>query len=257
MQCAEIAPEGLLDKYLDGALDRVQRDAVEFHLRSCITCMLASEKKRAERRGSVEPAPARSILTWLRDRTWAVATVILILGAIGVFLALAQKAIRSGPTPVSVTVPTGQVSPAREALLQEISRVGSFPYLASTRPRPQPAEKRHQEAVQLYNQRSFGQAANAFREVLAIDPGDSHSWLYMGVCHAALGDLPKAEEALQKLADKPADPYYDEARFVLSKVMFGERRLDEGAQLLSTLDTPENRFGPQARNMLEIVAKLR
>jgi tetratricopeptide (TPR) repeat protein len=258
MKCEDIARDGLLDKYLDGALDRAQRDAVEFHIRSCVSCMLTSEKMRAERRGPAEaPPPRPSILARLRARAWTAATVVVILAVIGVFFGLARQTIHSRPQPLTITVPATQVPPAREALVQEISQVGFLGYRASTRTLPPLAEKRHQEATQLYNQRLFSQAANAFRDVLAIDPEDSHSRLYMGVCYAATGDLVKAEETLRQVAGKPADPYYNEAKFVLAKVLFGQNRLDEGAELLRSMDAPGNPFGPQSRRLVEIREKLR
>jgi tetratricopeptide (TPR) repeat protein len=256
MKCKEIAEQGSLEKYLDGLLERTDRDALEFHIRLCIQCMVKLENLRNERAGVV-PAPA--VKEWWKElfaKRWLVIAACAVIAVAAAFVVEARRRSAVRRVPITVTIPSGHVETSREERLQELSNIGPLTYRASTRVLATSAGIRHREAIQLYNASKFGQAANAFRDVLEVDPRDSHSWLFMGVSYARIGEVVKAEEALRNIVQKPSDEYMNEARIVLARVLFAQRRLQEGIAVLSPLEAPGNPYAALARRLIAIAEKL-
>jgi tetratricopeptide (TPR) repeat protein len=259
MKCDEIQQDQLLEKYLDGALDRTQRDALEFHIRLCIGCMTDFENLRAARRGPVAVSK-QSFKDMLLAGSGLLISVGVILALALTYFAATRLAVKKTsayrPPDIHVTIPAGEVKPIRELTTQELGHILPLSYRASTRPLHANVEKRHQEAVQLYTAGRFSQAANAFREVLVIDPNDGHSWCYMGASLAVVGELARSEEALRKVVQKPSDDFQNEARFLLSKVLFAQGKIEEGVATLRPLTAEGNPFAATANRFIALAATL-
>lgn len=265
MTCRQIREEKLLEEYLEGKLPKEQREALEFHVRSCTECgpRLASlrEALSAGRKTETKPAQPspRTSRREKRMRIWiAVAAVVVVIAA-GAWLGK-RRAWLSPPREQprkEAPLPAGELRPVREKLLQDLASFFPLPYLPPAKPPGQAAERQLRTAMQLYMNQQIPQAAAGLEEVVRLEPSFNYAKLYSGLCALLLGDSGKAERRFREILASGDEFYRDEARFYLAKALFVQRDIEEGEKELRLLASGRSQWAEQARNLLPLVEKVK
>ncbi len=265
MTCRQIREQKLLEEYLEGKLAKEQRDALEFHVRSCTECgpRLASlrEALSAARAGAAKPAQsaARPSRKQKQVRIWLAAGAVVLAIAAGVWLGKG----RVSPSPAreqprkEAPLPPGELRPVREKILQDLATFFPLAYVPPIKPPGPAAERTLRTAMQLYMNRQIPQAAAALEEVIRLEPSFVYAKLYSGVCALLQGDSGKAEQRLREVLASGDEFYRDEARFYLAKALFVQRNLEAGERELRQLASGRSQWAEQARALLALLDKVK
>jgi len=264
--CEQIKAEGLLEKYLDGKLDRQQRDALEFHTRSCPKCGLELQDMRAMRReaGAASPQlPASKESSRLTGPKWIWIAALLAAIAVALAAAYAWRGTRRGAPgaqPLTSAAPplppTGVLRLSRETILQDLARFRPLPFRGPVEGVASKSEPQLHTAMQLYVRRQYAQAAAAFEEVVKANPKHAYSLLYLGVCRLVLGDNARAEELFRQVLESRDPNYQEEARYYRAKALFAQRNVDEGRKELRVLAASASPWTGDVQRMLTLLEQL-
>lgn len=263
--CEQIKAERLLEKYLDGKLDRQQRDALEFHTRSCPQCGIELRDMRALRR-EADRAPAKPPTSkergWRRPKQlWGAAVLAAVLAALAVaYTWRGKRTGTSGDQPSAVITaplpPSGVLRLTRETILQDLARFRPLPFRGPVERVAAKAEPHLRAAMQLYVRSQYAQAAAAFEEVVKADPKHAYSKLYLGVCRLVLGDNVRAEELFRQVLESGDPNYQEEAHYYRAKALFAQRNMDEGRKEVRILAASASPWTGDAKRMLSLLEQL-
>jgi tetratricopeptide (TPR) repeat protein len=266
MTCRQIRDEGLLEKYVEGNLAKEDREAFEFHVRSCTECgpRLANlrEALGAARKGAAArpaKASARRPRKQRLIRAAVAAGVAITAIAAGAWLGKGRVWLSEprGQTRQEAPLPAGELRPVREKLLQDLASFFPLAYVPPVKPPGQAAERQLRTAMQLYMNQQIPQAATALEEVIRLEPDFAYAKLYSGVCAMLQGDSGKAERRFREVLATGDESYRDEARFCLAKALFVQRDLEGGEKELRLLASGRSHWAEQARTLLALLEKVK
>lgn len=263
MTCRQIREEKLLEDYVEGKLPKEQREALEFHFRSCTECgpRLASLRETiAAGRKTARALPSpRTSRRQKRIRIWVAAGAVILVIAAGAWLGKRRAWLspsREQPRK-EAPLPAGELRPVREKLLQDLASFFPLAYVPPTKPPGVAAERQLRTAMQLYMNQQIPQAAAALEEVIRLEPNFTYAKLYSGVCALLQGESGKAERRFREVLASGEEFYRDEARFYLAKALFVQRDIEEGEKELRLLASGRSQWAEQARNLLPLLEKVK
>lgn len=245
-RCPEMPTTEVMERYLRGELDETAATSFEEHYFSCDACFAALEDLRALRgelgrtRKSVRLAAAMTRpLPWL-----GLAAALLVLGTAGAFLLSRERSVEP-PEPTSAMYPSAST-------LAELARVEPPAWTpARLRGREDEAGRRFREAMEKYERGDRAGALPILRDAAALDPSAPGASFYRGACALLAGEPIEAVESLERVVALGDTPYFEEARFYLSKARLAQGDVPAARRELSRVAGAEGRHQAEARRLLE------
>jgi|GEM_PF-1741020 len=215
MDCTRVRDEGIAEGYVAGRLAEPEADAFEAHLLTCPAChgevaRLCALREELERsRARVEADAAAEARLWRRPWVLAVAAGILAAGVgLGVWVSVRPTAVE-GPT------------------LAELAHLEAPPYAPMrVRGGEDDAERRFEEAMELYVAGDWRGALPGLRAAAALDPEAPHVGFYLGACALLAGETDEGVAALERVIALGDTLFLEEARFELARARVRAGDLD-------------------------------
>jgi tetratricopeptide (TPR) repeat protein len=226
MNCAQVAADGIAEKYLLGELDEAQCQAYEQHYFECASCyeelrtysLLQATLETNGPGPAVREEQPRKLPAW--RWVWLPATAI-------VLLAVSTTVWWRGPQPSpSPSATTAVQAPRPQPAAPPLPAI-SLAYLAHFEPPPykpmtlrgatDEADKRFRGAMKQYAAGDFGSALRGLRAASELKPQAPRIIFFLGICHLLLGQTDAAIVELRRTIAIGDSAFQEEAHFYLAK----------------------------------------
>lgn len=277
MTCQAIQAAEITEKYVQGHLTELERQAFEQHFFDCAECfgeLQVLQDIQAEL-ARFQNARARSTDSRRKRRRrshrasrykWLGPAVAVITAGAALTVALVQRRqVQPAPSvaPVAGGSPAKPPGPSPALVLDHaaiglLARVKPPEYLAPIfRGKADDATQRFRQAMEPYGRQEYLQAIPKLREAAALDRKAPEPHYYLGVCELVLGQTDDAISDLHEVVALGETPYLEEAHFFLAKALLAKEDL-RGAieELYRTIHLAGNRLA-EARRILDQVTAMR
>ncbi|HEX5229475.1 MAG TPA: hypothetical protein VFW44_17310 [Bryobacteraceae bacterium] len=180
-------------------------------------------------------------------------TAFIFLIAMGVFGWLAWTSRQEpGTGRVAGPVPVAAAAPAAALADEDYDRLATFEAPKYT---PEPhASKSFQEAIGLYRNQKYRDAAGQLRAIVQAQPNFTAAKFYLGLSLLLSDNRIAGIEELRDLTEAEDSPYTERARFYLAKALIGEHDLRRAQH---ELEGVISQHGPREKEAATLLSEIR
>lgn len=256
MECAQIKPAEVVERYLTGSLDPQERESFEEHYFACEQCFAALQAHRAlQAELSVSapqiramPAPNPTAWRWTAAMVTAAVVILAVVG-----IRWGMKPNLSPPPALTQATKTVPAGPS----LAELARFDPPTYGPTVlRGSQDQAMREFRLAMKRYQQRDYANAVTALRAAVKLNPKDPRPLFFLGASHLLANQTDDGIAVLQQCIALGNTPYLEESHYFLAKAFLRKDNLAAARRELEEVALLEGDHEDAARLLLQQLAAL-
>jgi anti-sigma factor RsiW len=242
MNCHEVISQNIIERYLDGSLDELTRDAFEEHYFQCQACLTMVQTVQTVRPALTPPDAPTTKVQPIRRTPWI--WLAAAAAALTVALIFLRPWPQAAPPPVAQQLPTQTPAPLQLAQIQPAPYSPNLFRDAATQP---PEMER---AMRLYQDQQWAAAAAALTPLAGPPYNLAAARHFAGISFLLAGQSQAAINALQAVvALGDQSPFEEEARFYHAQALLLAGRLNEAKLQLDQVIKLRGDYETKARSL--------